>query len=69
LLHNWKQPIAYFLTGDVLNHSLLSALNQIIEAILNTGLKLHAIVCNQGSNNQCIVKNKISIDRPYFMHG
>ena len=27
-----------------------------------------AIVCNQGTNNQCVIKNKISIDR-YFMHG
>lgn len=69
LFHNWKQPIAYYLTSGALNNVLLSsALDEVVKAVLNTGLKLRAVVCDQGTNNQSAIKYKISIERPYFMH-
>ncbi|KYQ47874.1 hypothetical protein ALC60_13083 [Trachymyrmex zeteki] len=46
-----------------------TVMTSVIEAVLNTGLKLRAFVCDQGTNNQSAVKNKISINHPYFMHG
>lgn len=70
LLHNWKQPVANFLTGGALNNNLLSsALDKIIKAVLNTGLELRAVVCDQGTNNQSAIKYKISTNQPYFIYG
>lgn len=35
LFHNWKQPIAYYLTGGALNNVLLSsALDEVVKAVL-----------------------------------
>lgn len=66
LLHNWKQPVAYFVTGGALNNvNLLSVLDIVIKAILSTGLKLRAVICDQGTNNQSAIKNRISVNQPY----
>lgn len=36
---------------------ICSALDIMVEAILNTGLKLCTVVCDQGTNIQSVIKN------------
>ena len=53
LISSWKQPFAYFILHSVVEKNTLKALVVIGIAVLKSiGLKIIAMVCDQGSNNR-----------------
>lgn len=69
LFHNWKQPVAYFLSaGVVKSEKLMDILHGILDALLDVGLRVRATVCDQGTHNQSSIFAKVSVDHPFFMH-
>ncbi|XP_046145935.1 uncharacterized protein LOC123989259 [Osmia bicornis bicornis] len=50
LFYNWKQPVAYFISNsNISTINLLNVLEAVIAAVCSTGLRVRAIVCDQGS--------------------
>ena len=71
LQSKWKQPIAYFLVSGQIKPSTLQVLTHAcITKIEKTGLRVHAFVCDQGSNNRSFLESleKVSLEKPYFLH-
>ena len=64
----WKQPVGYFLTSGPMGHGTLTEkVKEAITLVQNTGLKVRVMVCDQGSNNQAMLKTLgISHTKPYF---
>ena len=64
----WKQPIAYYLTNGPCKHKFISIfLFEILNSILDIGLKPVVIICDQGTNNRALFKDlHISISKPFF---
>lgn len=65
---SWKMPLAYFICGSSMKHNVLQNLiKSTITKVMDAGLKVVAIVCDQGTNNQSALKSLgISVDKPYF---
>lgn len=52
----YKQPVAYYYCrGTTTTPNLVLCIKEIIEAVQTTGLKVRAIVCDQGSTNQAAI--------------
>ena len=68
LTNKWKQPFAYFFSsGAIKATKLKTLLIEAIRAINKTGLICCAIVCDQGSNNQSVMKSLgINVNKPFF---
>ena len=66
----WKQSVDYFVTSstpssDLLKHLLLKC----IKIASKCGLIVKAIICDQGSNNQSMVRKLgASVSKSYFVH-
>lgn len=57
LFRNWKQPIVYFFTKDVIQTDhLIVMIKEIIGALQNVGLNVAAIICDQGCTNRSAVR-------------
>lgn len=53
LLHRWKIPVAYYVVDkSVKGEEIKTILLQCTSAILETGLRIRAVVCDQGSTNR-----------------
>lgn len=61
-------PIAYFISaGPMKSKDMISILGDAIENLTEAGLKIKALVCDQGTNNQSTFKKLgISVDPPFF---
>ncbi|KAK7497615.1 hypothetical protein BaRGS_00011255 [Batillaria attramentaria] len=71
LIHNWKQPVGYFLTsGPIDSHKLHSLLLKCIDKAEEAGLKVKLVVADQGSNNRKMFDKccKITETKPFFFH-
>lgn len=65
----WKQPIGYFLTsGTVKAQEMKSILLKGIQQLADIGLRVIAVVCDQGTNNQSLFQKELHItpEKPYF---
>ena len=68
----WKQPIGYFLSSGPIKPAILDSLvKECLDKLENTGLKVVALVRDQGSNNGSVLQkiNKVSLHQPYLQHG
>ena len=67
LFTNWKQPLAFFVSKSGVKRDALSIiLDEILDALHATGLKVRAVISDQGSSNQSIADDRSSIQNPYF---
>ena len=67
LFTNWKQPIAFFITKNgVTNANLGFLLDTVLDALHDTGLKIRAVVSDQGTSNQSMAQGRVTIERPHF---
>lgn len=58
LYSNWKLPIAYFFSVSSMSHSVLNKLIiSTVEKLLEVGLHVKAVVCDQGTNNEAVYKD------------
>ena len=68
ILHNWKQPVAYFLVNESCSSGRLKDI--INEALLHLeamGLTVLSIISDQGSNFLSFAKDQgVSTNKPYF---
>lgn len=69
LYSSWKLPLAYFICKDSMPHDVLKTLlcRSVGEAT-RAGLKVRAVICDQGTNNQAALKSlNIAVERPFFL--
>lgn len=67
----WKQPLAYALLATAKHYEALDIMmNEIITKLSAIGIKLKAIVSDQGSNFDKFAKEvkKITVEKPYFIY-
>ena len=58
LYSNWKLPVVYFFSASSMSQSVLNKLIiSTVEKILEVGLHVKAVVCDQGTNNQAAYKD------------
>ena len=70
LATKWKQPVGYFLSsGPISGETLKNVLLECIEKLVNIGLSVKLVVCDQGSNNRRLFETLLgaTIEKPYFM--
>ena len=70
LTTKWKQPVGYFLSsGPISGETLKNVLFECIEKLVNIGLSVKLVVCDQGSNNRRLFETLLgaTIEKPYFM--
>ncbi|XP_076291976.1 uncharacterized protein LOC143214603 [Lasioglossum baleicum] len=68
LIRNWKQPFAFFVSGGVTKKGKLSPiLDDILDALHAIGLRVRAIVSDQGTNFQSMSEERVSAKVPYFL--
>lgn len=70
LLEPWKQAVGYFLSSGPINGNLLKCLlSQCVDKLIQIGLKVKAVICDQGSNNRKAIEGLgVTESRPYFCH-
>ena len=70
LLQPWKQAVGYVLSTGTINGNLLKSLvSKCLEKLTEIGLKIKAVICDQGPNNRKAMEGLgITEDRPYFLH-
>ena len=72
LASKWKQPIGYFLSSGPIKPTVLDSLvKECLDKLEETGLKVVALVCDQGSNNRSFLQNinRVSLHQPYLQYG
>ena len=72
LASKWKQPIGYFLSSGPIKTTVLDSLvKECLDKLEETGLKVVALVCDQGSNNRSFLQNinRVSLHQPYLQYG
>lgn len=69
LLYSWKMPFSYYLSsGTVKNFNLMILIDLVLEALIEIGLHVRAITCDQGTSNQKVIECLgVSEEKPYFM--
>ena len=70
LVEKWKQPFAYYLSSSTMSPSNLKLLLlHCIDKLLQCGLYVKTVICDQGSNNRSVLEHHlgVTIDKPYFM--
>ncbi|KAF4526812.1 hypothetical protein B566_EDAN015138 [Ephemera danica] len=70
LLSDWKQPLSYVLTnGPIKARDLEDLLKQILDKLISIGFDVRAVVCDQGTNNQALIRNLgVNKSKPFFHH-
>ena len=71
LTEKWNQPICYFLTSSTVTPTLLKyLLFEGIDKLLQCGLNVKLVICDQGSNNRSVLQTQlgVTVDMPYFMY-
>ena len=70
VVHNWKQPLAYFLVNEACSSvKVKEKLIEIIDLVENIGLHVEAVVSDIGSNFQKFVREMgITPENPWFLH-
>lgn len=70
ILHKWKMPIAYFLSGSATEGKILSEIiREVLTSISNAGLQVRVVVCDQGNNNvKAINLLNVTREAPFFHH-
>ena len=70
LTENWKQAVGYFLSSGPMKSDIIkSALLNCIDKVESVGLNVKVIICDQGSNNQSLVKSLGATEaKPTFLH-
>ena len=70
LIGQWKQPFGYALTSSAIKHADLKVLlMEAIKTLKGVGLKVKAVVCDQGPNNQMVLKTLgVTPEQPFFHH-
>uniref|UniRef100_A0A2S2Q3S0 Transposable element P transposase n=1 Tax=Sipha flava TaxID=143950 RepID=A0A2S2Q3S0_9HEMI len=66
---SWKMPVSYFLSATSMKATILSKLIvDHVQQLMNCGLKVRAIVCDQGPNNRSAF-NKLNLtkEKPWFI--
>lgn len=67
----WKQPLAYALLATAKHYEEIDLwMNDIITKLSTIGIKVKAIVSDQGSNFDKFAKEvkKVTVEKPYFMY-
>ena len=69
LVEKWKQPVGYeFSSGTLPVDTLQSLVCTCIEKLLAIGLYVKILICDQGSNNQSMIKKLgVTVDSPYTL--
>ena len=68
LFSNWKQPLAFFVTKSGISKDNLNyILDEILDAVYDTGFKVRAVISDQGRSNTSIADDRTSIENPYFI--
>ena len=71
LFAHWKQPLGFFISksstpAEILRERVLDCVSRLC----NVGLKVNAVVSDQGASNQKMVKYlQVTVEKPYFMYG
>lgn len=70
VVHNWKQPLAYFLVNEACSSfKVKEKLMEIIDIVENIGLHVEAVVSDIGSNFQkCVREMGVTPENPWFLH-
>lgn len=65
---NWKLPFAYFVSGNTIkNIDLKKLILEGIQYLLNAGLNVVSVICDQGKNNQSALKMLgVTKENPFF---
>ena len=67
-LFNWKQPLAFFIVKSTIQkHELSIILDEILDALHETNLKVRAVVFDQAISNQSLAAERVSINEPFFI--
>ncbi len=69
LTARWKQPVGYFLSSGPIPSSMLQVLTvTCIDKVQKVGLKVRALLCDQGSNNHSFLHQLggVSVEKPYM---
>lgn len=66
---SWKMPVSYFLSATSMKATTLSKLIvDHVQQLMNCGLKVRAIVCDQGPNNRsAFSKLNLTKEKPWFI--
>ncbi|KAE9523366.1 hypothetical protein AGLY_016314 [Aphis glycines] len=57
-MQKWKQPFAYyFCQGITKTPMIISCINEVLESVLRTGLKVVATKCNKPTNQKSAINN------------
>ena len=68
LIHRWKQPFGYMVTSNTVKAGDLKPLVfEALDTLKSIGLKVRALICDQGSNN-CSMLSSLNVcpETPYF---
>lgn len=64
---NWKQPVAYFFVDKCTGVDLKPIIFETIKKLEATGLRIHALISDQGSNNRSFASSVgVTPESPYF---
>lgn len=68
IISNWKFVISYFVSSEpIKSEKLFLLINQNLDKCKDLGVKIRAIICDQGSSNRkCYKMLGMSIHRPFF---
>ena len=69
-MYNWKQPVAYFVSGRTVKYSNLKRLLEIVlSKLFVVGLNVRAFICDQSITNQQLFKSIIiNSEKTYFTY-
>ena len=71
LIDKWKQPFAYYLSSSTVTASTLKeVLLYYINKLVQCGLNVRIVICDQGANNRSMLHSHlhVTVDRLFFMH-
>ena len=68
LFTNWKQLLAFFVVkSSIKKYELSIILDQILDALHETNLKVRAVVSDQATSNQSLAAEQVSINKYLFL--
>ncbi|KAF2905576.1 hypothetical protein ILUMI_00604 [Ignelater luminosus] len=68
LILKWKLPVAYYVSaGSMKSSSLKILLIDVVKSLLEIGLQIHSVICDQGSNNRAVFRELgVTTEFPFF---
>ena len=67
LFTNWKQPLAFFIVNSTIKkHELSIILDEILDALYETNLKVRAVVSDQATSNQSLSAERVCINELFL---